>query len=181
MLDRLPPPWQPNDKPSASHLNALLDSVRQNYNITGGGIAQVWATPDGLTIYVPEQNPPQVQKLKRYDLQSFATGPGKYWLRELSEPTSDVDPTTALTAADLGTAGTTDVLGVNSFEVGGTGHDLDLTSKPQAIFGYDYHVNADGTKVAQIVAIQTEDCVPGSGGGGGTADTTGEAYSAIGV
>lgn len=181
-MDRFPAPWTPTDPPSAARLNSVLDFLRPLSNMTGGGATQVFATPDGTTVYTPEPPASSRFKVGLYRLDRAATGGGKYYCKEILPAAGDVSDSVNLNSASFGTAGTKDVLLLNSTEEGQTTHDLTFgtSAYPQVFVGVTVQNNSDGTKVVALPGFQVQSC-PASGAPSPSDGGAGASYALIGI
>lgn len=121
----------------------------------------------------PDQSQPlNVRDDENYVLKidSPASGGGKYWLKLLKAPTSDISDTGDLAESDFGTAYTptntaTKYLGLNTPEVGQSTHALDNGTIVRATL---HRHNTNGIIVMLITGYGLADCDAGSSSGSST-------------
>jgi len=103
-------------------------------------------------------------------VDSPATGGGKYWLKLLQAPTSDISDTGDLAESDFGTVHTptntaTKYLGLNTPEIGQSTHALDNGTIVNAVL---HRHNTNSVIVLRITAYGLADCDAGSSSGSST-------------
>lgn len=181
MSNALLPPWQRRDNFGLLAHQRVVDRINETTNLTHGGKTEVMSSPSGRgLIDQTGPTPPRKVGLYRLSATSPPSGGGKYWLNEVLPATGDVVPTVDVSSATFGTTDTTNVLGCNAAEEGGTGHDLDASHFPQVFLAYTIQVNSDGTKVVGFDSEQWESC-PASGAPSPSDGGAGASYALIGI